>query len=62
MSERAIIISYDACNVCGKSLSIAEVIEKHCEDCGYKTKPTPVKYASIIPEHPNLSKYAGAAS
>lgn len=30
---------YTGCPNCGKALSIAEVIERHCETCGRQTNP-----------------------
>lgn len=30
---------YTGCPNCGKALSIAEVIERHCENCGRQTSP-----------------------
>ncbi|WP_209888823.1 hypothetical protein [Rhizobium leguminosarum] len=30
---------YSGCPNCGKALSIAEVIERHCENCARQTSP-----------------------
>ncbi|API52820.1 hypothetical protein BMW22_15435 [Rhizobium leguminosarum] len=30
---------YTGCPICAKALSIAEVIERHCENCGRPTSP-----------------------
>ncbi|MEH2696302.1 hypothetical protein ACCS54_18630 [Rhizobium johnstonii] len=30
---------YTGCPMCGKALSIAEVIERHCENCDRPTRP-----------------------
>ncbi|MBX5197585.1 hypothetical protein HJB82_20060 [Rhizobium sp. NZLR10] len=32
-------LRYTGCPLCGKALSIAEVIERHCENCGRQTAP-----------------------
>jgi ribosomal protein S27AE len=32
-------LRYTGCPHCGKALSIAEVIERHCEKCGRQTNP-----------------------
>lgn len=35
------------CAMCGKALSIAEVIERHCENCGRPTSPKEMR--EILP-------------
>lgn len=36
-SQKSKFRSYDACGHCKRPLSIAEVIERHCEECGSTT-------------------------
>ncbi|ANL26930.1 hypothetical protein AMC90_CH01064 [Rhizobium phaseoli] len=36
---------YTGCPNCGRALSIAEVIERHCEDCGRQTDPEEMRQA-----------------
>ncbi|MBB4288828.1 hypothetical protein GGE16_000844 [Rhizobium leguminosarum] len=38
---------YTGCAMCGKALSIAEVIERHCENCGRPTSPKEMR--EILP-------------
>ena len=40
---------YTGCPNCGRALSIAEVIERHCEDCGRQTNPEEMRQTSILP-------------
>ena len=40
---------YTGCPNCGRALSIAEVIERHCEDCGRQTNPQEMGQATILP-------------
>ncbi|ARQ57255.1 hypothetical protein Kim5_CH01152 [Rhizobium sp. Kim5] len=49
---------YTGCPSCGRALSIAEVIERHCENCGRQTNPeemrqpcrSPDPTASLLPD------------
>ena len=38
-------VRYTGCPNCGRALSIAEVIERHCEDCGRQTDPEEMRQA-----------------
>ncbi|MBB4238638.1 hypothetical protein [Rhizobium esperanzae] len=38
---------YSGCPICAKALSIAEVIERHCEACGRPTRPKEMR--EILP-------------
>ncbi|AJC78277.1 hypothetical protein IE4803_CH01035 [Rhizobium etli bv. phaseoli str. IE4803] len=40
---------YTGCPTCGRALSIAEVIERHCENCGRQTKPEEMRQTTILP-------------
>ncbi|WP_064694139.1 hypothetical protein [Rhizobium aegyptiacum] len=40
---------YTGCPNCGRALSIAEVIERHCENCGRKTDPTEMRQTPVLP-------------
>ncbi|MBB3650248.1 putative amidophosphoribosyltransferase [Rhizobium sp. BK619] len=40
---------YTGCPNCGKALSIAEVIERHCETCGRQTNPKEMWQPSSSP-------------
>nr|WP_246809166.1 endonuclease Q family protein [Rhizobium leguminosarum] len=40
---------YTGCPNCGKALSIAEVIERHCETCGRQTNPKEMRQPSSSP-------------
>ncbi|MGO7043335.1 hypothetical protein ACCS60_33910 [Rhizobium acaciae] len=40
---------YTGCPVCAKALSIAEVIERHCENCGRPTNPEDMRETMIPP-------------
>ncbi|PCK83615.1 hypothetical protein CPT32_28235 [Rhizobium sophoriradicis] len=40
---------YTGCPNCGRALSIAEVIERHCENCGRQTKPEEMRQTTILP-------------
>lgn len=40
---------YTGCPSCGRALSIAEVIERHCENCGRQTKPEEMRQTTILP-------------
>ncbi|WP_432431335.1 hypothetical protein [Rhizobium bangladeshense] len=39
---------YTGCPNCGRALSIAEVIERHCENCGRQTKPEEIRRTPIV--------------
>nr|WP_183844544.1 hypothetical protein [Rhizobium etli] len=39
---------YTGCPNCGRALSIAEVIERHCEDCGRQTNPEEIRRTTIL--------------
>ncbi|MEH7880135.1 hypothetical protein V7799_22165 [Rhizobium laguerreae] len=40
---------YTGCPICAKALSIAEVIERHCENCGRPTSPEDMREVMIPP-------------
>ncbi|MGR4844625.1 hypothetical protein ACIPSK_18705 [Rhizobium sp. LARHSG275] len=40
---------YTGCPMCSKALSIAEVIERHCENCGRPTSPEDMRETMIPP-------------
>ncbi|MCJ9694707.1 hypothetical protein MOV76_24220 [Rhizobium sp. PRIMUS64] len=40
---------YTGCPNCGKALSIAEVIERHCENCDRRTRPEEISETMIPP-------------
>ncbi|NEJ98733.1 hypothetical protein, partial [Rhizobium ruizarguesonis] len=40
---------YTGCSTCGKALSIAEVIERHCENCDGPTRPEEISETMIVP-------------
>ncbi|MBX4902428.1 hypothetical protein HJA87_22910 [Rhizobium bangladeshense] len=40
---------YTACPRCGRALSIAEVIERHCENCGRQTEPREIRQTPVFP-------------
>ncbi|OWO92578.1 hypothetical protein B5E41_22555 [Rhizobium esperanzae] len=40
---------YTGCLNCGRALSIAEVIERHCENCGRQTNPEEMRQTTILP-------------
>ncbi|TAW59537.1 hypothetical protein ELI17_03895, partial [Rhizobium ruizarguesonis] len=40
---------YTGCSRCGKALSIAEVIERHCENCDRPTRPEEISETMILP-------------
>ncbi|NKK89604.1 hypothetical protein GFL80_36430 [Rhizobium leguminosarum bv. viciae] len=40
---------YTGCLNCGKALSIAEVIERHCENCDRPTRPEEISETMIPP-------------
>nr|WP_245423749.1 endonuclease Q family protein [Rhizobium sp. M1] len=40
---------YTGCPNCGRALSIAEVIERHCENCGRQTHPEEMRRTTILP-------------
>ncbi|MBY5406804.1 hypothetical protein [Rhizobium leguminosarum] len=40
---------YSGCPTCAKALSIAEVIERHCENCGRPTSPKEMRETIIPP-------------
>ncbi|AIC26237.1 hypothetical protein IE4771_CH01086 [Rhizobium etli bv. mimosae str. IE4771] len=40
---------YTGCPNCERALSIAEVIERHCENCGRQTNPEEMRQATILP-------------
>ncbi|PDT33246.1 hypothetical protein CO671_25930 [Rhizobium sp. M10] len=40
---------YTGCPSCGRALSIAEVIERHCENCGRQTHPEEMRRTTILP-------------
>ncbi|MBA8835630.1 hypothetical protein ACU8OR_03870 [Rhizobium leguminosarum] len=40
---------YTGCRNCGKALSIAEVIERHCENCDRPTRPEEISETMIPP-------------
>ncbi|MBX4938615.1 hypothetical protein HJA97_14010 [Rhizobium binae] len=42
-------VRYTGCPNCGRALSIAEVIERHCEDCGRQTNPEEMGQTTILP-------------
>ncbi|MBY5816661.1 hypothetical protein HFN60_13545 [Rhizobium leguminosarum] len=39
---------YTGCPICAKALSIAEVIERHCENCDRPTRPKEMR--EIFPD------------
>ncbi|MBY5768158.1 hypothetical protein HFO06_34685 [Rhizobium leguminosarum] len=40
---------YTGCPICAKALSIAEVIERHCENCDWSTSPEEMRETMIPP-------------
>ncbi|CAN7222748.1 hypothetical protein [Rhizobium leguminosarum] len=40
---------YTGCPICAKALSIAEVVERHCENCGRPTRPEDMRETMIPP-------------
>ncbi|SCB59917.1 hypothetical protein GA0061105_108276 [Rhizobium aethiopicum] len=40
---------YTGCPHCGRTLSIAEVIERHCEQCGRQTDPEEMRQTPVLP-------------
>ncbi|MBY5870265.1 hypothetical protein [Rhizobium leguminosarum] len=40
---------YTGCPTCAKALSIAEVIERHCENCDRPTRPEEMRETIIPP-------------
>ncbi|KPH10248.1 hypothetical protein CO657_03690 [Rhizobium acidisoli] len=44
---------YTGCPNCGKALSIAEVIERHCETCGRQTNPKEMRQTVDVPGAPH---------
>ncbi|MBX4908476.1 MULTISPECIES: hypothetical protein [Rhizobium] len=40
---------YTGCPHCGRALSIAEVIERHCENCGRQTEPEEMRQTPVLP-------------
>ncbi|ANK90576.1 MULTISPECIES: hypothetical protein [Rhizobium] len=40
---------YTGCPQCGRALSIAEVIERHCENCGRQTEPEEMRQTPVLP-------------
>ncbi|TLX13069.1 hypothetical protein [Rhizobium sp. MHM7A] len=40
---------YTGCPNCGRTLSIAEVIERHCESCGRQTEPEEMRQMPVFP-------------
>ncbi|WP_327209543.1 hypothetical protein [Rhizobium leguminosarum] len=40
---------YTGCPNCGKALSIAEAIERHCENCDRPTRPEEISETMIPP-------------
>ncbi|WP_064837301.1 MULTISPECIES: hypothetical protein [unclassified Rhizobium] len=46
---------YTGCPNCGKALSIAEVIEHHCENCGRQTRPQEMRQIADLPGASALS-------
>ncbi|ANL64794.1 hypothetical protein AMC82_CH01101 [Rhizobium phaseoli] len=40
---------YTGCPSCGRALSIAEVIERHCENCSRQTNPEEMGQTTILP-------------
>jgi len=42
----AVRASFTGCSECRKPLSIAEIIERHCEKCGCDTNPKEMRQAS----------------
>ncbi|MCH4544711.1 hypothetical protein MK632_02785 [Rhizobium changzhiense] len=40
---------YTGCPICAKALSIAEVIERHCENCNRPTRPEDMRETMIPP-------------
>ncbi|MBY3383034.1 hypothetical protein [Rhizobium laguerreae] len=40
---------YTGCPICAKALSIAEVIERHCENCDRPTSPEEMRETMIPP-------------
>ncbi|NKL02827.1 hypothetical protein GFM02_32490 [Rhizobium leguminosarum bv. viciae] len=40
---------YTGCSICAKALSIAEVIERHCENCGRPTRLEDIREMMIPP-------------
>ncbi|MBY2968118.1 hypothetical protein [Rhizobium leguminosarum] len=40
---------YTGCPICAKALSIAEVIERHCENCDRPTRPEEISETMILP-------------
>lgn len=43
---------YIGCPNCGRALSIAEVIERHCENCGRQTDPEEMRQTPVFPGSP----------
>ncbi|TBY54549.1 hypothetical protein E0H59_13785 [Rhizobium leguminosarum bv. viciae] len=41
----ALRMNFTGCPNCGKALSIAEVIERHCENCERETNPQDMRAA-----------------
>lgn len=42
-------VRYTGCPRCGRALSIAEVIERHCENCGRQTEPEEMRQTPVLP-------------
>ncbi|MBY3052550.1 hypothetical protein [Rhizobium laguerreae] len=40
---------YTGCPICAKALSIAEVFERHCENCDRPTRPEEMRETMIPP-------------
>ncbi|TAU25579.1 hypothetical protein [Rhizobium ruizarguesonis] len=40
---------YTGCPICAKALSIAEVIERHCENCDRPSRPEEISETMIPP-------------
>ncbi|WP_184458487.1 hypothetical protein [Rhizobium aethiopicum] len=47
---------YIGCPHCGRALSIAEVIERHCENCGRQTEPEEMRQTPVFPGSEPLTK------
>ncbi|ARO29084.1 hypothetical protein NXC14_CH01092 [Rhizobium sp. NXC14] len=47
-------VRYTGCPRCGRALSIAEVIERHCENCGRQTEPEEMRQTPVFPSSPPM--------
>ncbi|ARQ09146.1 hypothetical protein NXC12_CH01068 [Rhizobium etli] len=50
---------YTGCPHCGRALSIAEVIERHCENCGRQTQPEEMRQTPVLSGSQPITKSDG---